>query len=114
MPPRCSSGSSRCSATTCGVTSGVARRRMTFPLLSSIVALPLAAAVLLLFIPNRDGTRDGFVRQVALVAPRVVFGLTLLLWARFDASSRDLQMLARAPCHPAFGTAYCVGADGSG
>src|SRR5688500_10068305 len=112
MPPRCSSGSSRCSATTCGVTSGVARRRMTFPILSSIVALPLAAAVLLLFIPNRDGTRDGFVRQVALVASLVVFGLTLLLWARFDASSGDFQMVERAPWIAAFGIDYFVGVDG--
>jgi NADH-quinone oxidoreductase subunit M len=85
---------------------------MTFPILSSIVALPLAAAGLLLFIPNRDGSRDGFVRQVALVASLVVFGLTLLLWARFDPASADFQMVERVPWIPAFGIDYFVGVDG--
>ena len=85
---------------------------MTFPILSSIVALPLAAAGLLLFIPNRDGSRDGFVRQVALVASLAVFGLTLLLWARFDPASADFQMVERVSWIPAFGIDYFVGVDG--
>ena len=85
---------------------------MTFPILSSIVALPLAAAGLLLFIPNRDGSRDGFVRQVALIASLVVFGLTVLLWARFDPSSAEFQMVERIPWIPAFGIDYFVGVDG--
>ena len=85
---------------------------MTFPILSSIVALPLAAAGLLLLIPNRDGSRDGFVRQVALVASLAVFGLTLLLWARFDPASADFQMVERVSWIPAFGIDYFVGVDG--
>src|SRR5215212_1464719 len=85
---------------------------MTFPILSSIVALPLAAALLLLFIPNRDGSRDGFVRQVAVVASLAVFGLTLLLWAKFDPSSADFQMVERVAWIPAFGIDYFVGVDG--
>src|SRR3954468_11528169 len=85
---------------------------MTFPILSLLVALPLAAAVLLMLIPNRDGSRDGFVRQVALVASLAVFGLTLLLWAGFDASSADFQMVERVPWIPAFGIDYYVGGDG--
>src|SRR5215213_8796514 len=111
-PPRYSSAWSLSSVITCGVTSGGANRRMTFPILSSIVALPLAAAGLLLFIPNRDGSRDGFVRQVALVASLAVFGLTLLLWARFDASSAEFQMVERVSWIPAFGIDYHVGVDG--
>ena len=85
---------------------------MTFPILSSIVALPLAAAALLLFIPNRDGARDGLVRQVALVASLVVFALTVLLWMRFDASSPEFQMVERVSWIPAFGIDYYVGVDG--
>src|SRR3954453_1986813 len=85
---------------------------MTFPILSLLVALPLAAAVLLMLIPNRDGSRDGFVRQVALVAALAVFGLTLLLWARFEASSADFQMVERVSWIPAFGIDYYVGVDG--
>src|SRR5215217_4096248 len=113
MPCRCSSESSRCSVTTSGGSSGIGhKRRMTFPILSLLVALPLAAAVLLLLIPNRDGSRDGFVRQVALVASLAVFGLTLLLWAGFDVSSPDFQMVERVSWIPAFGIDYYVGVDG--
>src|SRR5215213_6432547 len=111
-PPRYSSAWSLSSVITCGVTSGGANRGMTFPILSSIVALPLAAAGLLLFIPNRDGSRDGFVRQVALVGSLAVFGLTLLLWAKFDPSSADFQMVERVAWIPAFGIDYFVGVDG--
>src|SRR5215218_3569787 len=85
---------------------------MTFPILSLLVALPLAAAALLLLIPNRDGSRDGFVRQVALVASLAVFGLTLLMWVYFNPASADFQMVERVPWIPAFGIDYFVGVDG--
>ena len=57
------------------------------PLLSLLIALPLVAAGLLLFVDKRDGTRDGLVRGVGLgvVAARV--RLTLGLWAGFDPSA---------------------------
>jgi NADH-quinone oxidoreductase subunit M len=85
---------------------------MTFPLLSTIVALPLAVAVLVLLVPNRDGVRDGLVRQLALLGSLAVFGLTLLLWMRFDASTADFQMVERIAWIPAFGIDYYVGVDG--
>jgi NADH-quinone oxidoreductase subunit M len=85
---------------------------MTFPILSTIVALPLAVAVLVLLVPNRDGARDGFVRQLALLGSLVTFALTLLLWARFDASAADFQMVERVAWIPAFGIDYYVGVDG--
>ena len=85
---------------------------MTFPILSTIVALPLAVAVLMLLVPNRDGARDGLVRWLALLGSLAVFALTLLLWVRFDASSADFQMVERVAWIPAFGIDYYVGVDG--
>jgi NADH-quinone oxidoreductase subunit M len=85
---------------------------MTFPILSSLVAVPLIGAVLLLFIPNRNEQRAGLIRQVALVCSLVVFGLSLLLWARFDPGSADFQFVERVSWIPAFGIEYYVGVDG--
>jgi NADH-quinone oxidoreductase subunit M len=85
---------------------------MTIPILSSIIVVPLVAAVLLLLVPNRDGARDGVIRWAALVASLATFALTLLLWARFDPSSPEFQMVERIPWIPAFGIDYYVGVDG--
>jgi NADH-quinone oxidoreductase subunit M len=85
---------------------------MTFPILSSLVLIPIAGAVLLLFVGNADGRRSGLVRQVALVTSLVVFAVSLLLWWRFDASSADFQFVERVPWIPAFGIDYYLGVDG--
>ncbi len=85
---------------------------MTFPILSSIIALPVAGAILILLAGSRDEQRAGLARQVALVVSLAVFGLTLLLWARFDPASADFQFVERAAWIPAFGIEYAVGVDG--
>jgi NADH-quinone oxidoreductase subunit M len=85
---------------------------MTFPILSWIIALPLVGAVLLLLVGNKDEQRAGLIRQVALAWSILVFALTLLLWAKFDASSADYQFVERLPWIPAFGIDYYVGVDG--
>ncbi|HXH25812.1 MAG TPA: NADH-quinone oxidoreductase subunit M [Vicinamibacterales bacterium] len=74
--------------------------------------LPLAGAVLLLLIPNADGRRDRLIRWLALACAIAVFGVTLAVWARFDAASADFQLVERAPWIPAFGIDYYVGVDG--
>jgi len=85
---------------------------MTFPILTSLVAVPIVGAILLLFIGNRNEERAGLVRQIALVVSLVVFALTLLLWARFDPGSPEYQFVERAEWIPAFGIQYLVGVDG--
>jgi NADH-quinone oxidoreductase subunit M len=85
---------------------------MTFPLLSTIVFLPLLGALGLLAIPNRGGERNGLVRQVALGISLVVFAVTLLLWSRFDGTSADFQFIEKAAWIPAFGIEYHLGVDG--
>jgi NADH-quinone oxidoreductase subunit M len=79
---------------------------------SIIVFLPLAGALLLLLIENRDGRRDALVRWTALGVSLLVFAATLLLWSRFDPTRADFQFIERHPWIPAFGVQYYVGVDG--
>jgi NADH-quinone oxidoreductase subunit M len=74
--------------------------------------LPLAGALLLLLIENRDGRRDAVIRWTALAASLAVFAATLLLWWRFDPTSADFQFVERRTWIPAFGIEYHVGVDG--
>jgi len=86
---------------------------MTVPLVTAIVLLPLAGAVAVLIV-GRDGERDALVRRLALAASLAVFVLSLVLWARFDASPEApaFQFVERYPWIPAFGISYHVGVDG--
>jgi NADH-quinone oxidoreductase subunit M len=81
-------------------------------MLSLVIFLPLAGALLLLAVPNRDGSRDGLVRWVALGVSLVSFASTLLLWAGFDPKSADFQFVERRAWIPAFGIDYYIGVDG--
>mgnify|MGYP005810121029 CR=1 FL=1 len=81
-------------------------------MLTTIVFLPLAGALLLLLIENRDGRRDALVRGVALGVSLAVFAATLALWFRFDPAQADFQFVERRPWIPAFGVQYFIGVDG--
>jgi len=85
---------------------------MQFPILTSIVVLPVVGALLLLFV--RGGDEDGapLARAVALIVSVLVFAETLLLWSRFNAASADFQFVERHSWIPAFGIDYYVGVDG--
>lgn len=85
---------------------------MAFPILSTIVFLPLIGALALLAIDNRDGRRDPFAQRLALAISLLVFGLTILLWARFDPAQADFQFVERRAWIPAFGIQYLIGVDG--
>jgi NADH-quinone oxidoreductase subunit M len=74
--------------------------------------VPLAGAVLLLLIPNADGRRDGVIRWLALLISILGFAVTLAIWARFDPTSSEFQLVERVPWIPAFGIDYYVGLDG--
>ena len=74
--------------------------------------VPLAGALLLLLIPNRDGRRDGIVRWLSLAVSLVAFAVTLAIWAGFDNESAAFQFVERVPWIPAFGIDYYIGIDG--
>jgi NADH-quinone oxidoreductase subunit M len=84
------------------------------PLLSVVIWLPALGALLLLLIGNRDGHRDGLVRNVTLATSLVTFAASLALWAGFDtgASAAEFQFVERLPWIPAFNIEYYLGIDG--
>ncbi len=83
-------------------------------LLSLIVFLPLAGALLVLLAGGRGDRpdREPLVRNIALVASLVTFAATLYLWAQFDPSSAAYQFEERYAWMPNFGIQYNIGIDG--
>jgi NADH-quinone oxidoreductase subunit M len=83
-------------------------------MLSFIVFLPLAGALLVLLAGGRgDGTSsEPLVRRLALAVSLLTFAATLVLWWRFDPASADYQFVERRAWMPAFGIQYLVGVDG--
>jgi NADH-quinone oxidoreductase subunit M len=84
------------------------------PLLSIAIWLPVVGALLLLCIGNRDGRRDGLIRNVTLGVSLLTFAATLRLWAGFDTSQTapEFQFVERLRWIPAFGIEYSLGIDG--
>ncbi|MDQ0562395.1 NADH-quinone oxidoreductase subunit M [Rhizobium mesoamericanum] len=80
---------------------------MTFPLLSLIVFVPAAGAVVLT--PLR---KDEVVRWVALGFTLLDVLLAVAVLASFDTSSHDMQFVERRPWVPALGINYAFGVDG--
>jgi NADH-quinone oxidoreductase subunit M len=85
---------------------------MHIPLLTSLVALPVAGAILLLFVNGDEERSAPVARNIALIVSLLVFAGTLLLWSRFNAASGDFQFVERHAWIPAFGIEYFVGVDG--
>jgi NADH-quinone oxidoreductase subunit M len=84
---------------------------VTFPILTSLVVLPIVGAILLLLVKDDEEHRT-MLRTGALVMTGLVFLETLVLWARFDPASADFQLVERYTWIPAFGISYFVGVDG--
>src|SRR6202140_2393346 len=84
---------------------------MTFPILSSLIALPIVGALLLLLVPD-EARHGALVHKVALIVSVLVFAETVLLWARFDPATADFQFVERHAWIPSFGVSYAVGVDG--
>src|SRR5690242_8844130 len=84
---------------------------MQFPILTSLIVLPIAGAALLLFVRD-DELNEPLVRRIALVVSALVFAEALLLWSRFDATSPDFQFVERHAWIPSFGISYAIGVDG--
>ncbi|HUC77337.1 MAG TPA: NADH-quinone oxidoreductase subunit M [Vicinamibacterales bacterium] len=85
---------------------------MPFPILSSLVALPVAGALVLFLVRDHDAGGERLAKAVALIVSLLVFAETLLLWSRFNAGSPEFQFVERYDWIPAFGISYAVGVDG--
>ncbi len=84
---------------------------MPFPILTTLIALPVAGALALLALKD-DHEHESAIRNVALAISLVVFVVTALLWAQFDSTSADFQFVERHAWIPAFGITYAIGVDG--
>jgi NADH-quinone oxidoreductase subunit M len=78
-------------------------------LLTAIVFLPAAGALLLALFPAEDRVN---LKATALAITTVTFVLSLLLWVGFNASDPQYQFAVRIPWVEAFGISYHVGVDG--
>ena len=67
---------------------------MPFPILTSLIVVPIVGAILLLFV-REDEQHRTMALTGALVVTVLVFLETLLLWARFDPASADFQFVER-------------------
>jgi len=83
-------------------------------MLSLIVFLPLAGAIIALLAGGRGDRpdREPLVRNIALVTSLVTFAATLVLWWRFDPTSAEYQFVETRAWMPAFGIQYFIGVDG--
>ncbi len=83
-------------------------------LLSLIVFLPLAGALLVLLAGGRGDQPDRapLVRNLALLVSLATFAATLYLWWRFDPTSAAFQFEEKHAWIPDFGIQYYLGVDG--
>jgi len=84
---------------------------MRFPILTSLIALPILGALALLLVRD-DEEHEGLIRRIALVVSVLVFAETLLLWWRFTPATADFQFVEHHDWIPRFGISYTVGVDG--
>jgi NADH-quinone oxidoreductase subunit M len=78
-------------------------------LLSLVIFLPLAGAIVVLFLPRGEG---GMHKGVALLTSIVTFLFSLPLWLRFRPQARGWQFEQKADWAPSLGFSYHVGLDG--
>ena len=79
------------------------------PLLSIVLFLPLAGAVIALFVP---GDQPGTSRRLALLVSTVTFLVSLLLWFGFATGTAAFQWEERVAWLPEYGIGYHLGIDG--
>ncbi len=80
-----------------------------FPLLSTIVFLPLLGILLLIFVHPEN---DRFQKWIALVTTMLVFGFSLILYGSFQPSTADMQFVEKHAWLPNAGIQYYLGIDG--
>ena len=84
---------------------------MNFPILSSLILLPLIGALFLVFIKNKDSKNNNTTKYVALFTALVNFIISIYLWYVFDKSTSDFQFIEDKQWLKGF-VNYKVGIDG--
>ncbi len=81
----------------------------TAHLLSVILFVPLAGALLLLLVPRRQ---DAAIRWIANLAGTAGFVVSLPLWFRYQTQGQPWQFVEHAEWIPSIGASYFLGVDG--
>jgi len=79
------------------------------PILSTLIALPLLGAMLLVFV---DGAREALIKRIALAVSCLGFLLSLIVYGRFDPTVAGMQFVERIPWISSIGSSYVLGVDG--
>jgi len=81
---------------------------MNIPIISIITFLPLACAILLIFIPKE---KENTLRTIAFIITLLTFIISLTLYFNFDSTTADPQFVEKASWI-GYGINYHVGIDG--
>jgi NADH-quinone oxidoreductase subunit M len=84
---------------------------MNFPILSSLILLPLIGALFLLFSKDKDYQNTSTMKYVALFTSFVNFLISIYLWYLFDSSTSSFQFIEDKEWLKGF-INYKVGIDG--
>jgi NADH-quinone oxidoreductase subunit M len=82
---------------------------MTFPLLTLLILIPIAGALILAFIPRNE---HGAHRTVSICISGLVFALSTPLATEFDAAATGFQWVETLTWIPAIGAGWRLGIDG--
>ena len=85
---------------------------LDWPLLSLTTFLPTIGAIALLLIPGTQEQIARNARWTALWVSLCTFVLSLFIWANFDGSSAEFQLVERYDWIPSFNISYEMGVDG--
>src|ERR1700761_2505002 len=83
-----------------------------FPLLSLLTWLPLVGCAVILSVRGDEETVASNARWTALWTSLIVFGLSLILWFRFDDHDGGFQFVENLPWMSQYGLGYHLGVDG--
>ncbi len=81
------------------------------PILSVVTYVPLAGALLLVFLVGREKT--GAIKAIATAVAGLDFLLSIPLWFAFDRGKAGYQFVERASWIPSLGVEYHFGIDGT-
>ena len=84
---------------------------MNFPILSSLILLPIIGACFLFFSNDNDRKKTNTIKYVALFTSFVNFLISIYLWYLFDASTSSFQFIEEKEWIKGF-VNYKVGIDG--
>ena len=81
----------------------------TFPLLSTLIFLPLAGALLVMLLPRRNAL---LIKVSTLLFTLIEFALSLPLFFQFNEKTAAMQFVEQREWYPEWGISYLLGIDG--